>query len=253
MALAIPAGLCVLPAFAQQSAASASSTPQSVLVELFTSEGCSDCPPADDVLGRLDAGQPITGVHAIVLSEHVTYWNHLGWSDPFSLDVIDQHQDDYVREFSLPSPATPQFVVDGSAQVAGNNPGKLAQEITTAAKTPKLELQIADARLAADGSVNFSVKAPAAHKGSLVAAVAEDAAQSEVARGENAGKTLRYAAVVRAYKEFGSSALDGRPLRLAGSDLQRAEKDNEPLRLVVFLAKSSGGRVLAVAQQTLSR
>jgi len=251
MALAIVAGLCLSPATAQQSPPATSATP--VLVELFTSEGCSDCPPADAVLEELDAKQPVPGAHVIVLSEHVTYWNHQGWSDPFSLDIIDQHQEQYVRDFSLPSPATPQFVVDGAEQVAGNDPPQLAQEITRAAATARPALQIADAHLAADGSVDFSVKADPNHKGTLVAAVAENVTQSQVARGENAGKTLHYVAVVRAFKEFGSNALDGRPLRLSGSDLQRAEKDGEPLRLVVFLYKSFNGRVLAVAQQSLGR
>jgi hypothetical protein len=236
---------------AKPSAAPAS--PQPVLIELFTSEGCSDCPPADAVLEILDAKQPIPGVEAIVLSEHVTYWNHQGWTDPFSFDEIDVRQQSYVRQFGLDSPATPQFVVDGSAQVAGNDPLKLAQEISHAAAIPKLAIEIADAHLGADGSVNFSVKAPPGHKGTLVAAVAEGGTQSQVARGENAGHTLHYVAVVRAFKEFGSSALDGRPLHLSTSDLQRAEKDDKPLRLVAFLVSNSNGHVVAVAEQTLGR
>ena len=231
----------------------APSAPQPVLIELFTSEGCSDCPPADAALEQLDAKQPVPGAQLIVLSEHVTYWNHQGWSDPFSLEIIDLHQEQYVRHFSLPSPATPEFVVDGGEQVAGYDPSKLAQEITHAAATPKLALQIGEARLAADGAIEFSVKGDPGHKGTLVAAVAENAAQSQIVRGENAGRTLRYVAVVRAFKEFGSGTADGRTLRLSGSELQRAEKDGEPLRLVVFLYNSSNSHVLGVAQRTLAR
>jgi len=253
MAVVLAVGLIVSPAIAQQSPQAAPAASSPVLVELFTSEGCSDCPPADAVLEVLDTRQPIPGVQTIVLSEHVTYWNHQEWSDPFSLDIIDRHQDQYVRHFSLPSPATPQFVVDGTEQVAGNDPPKLAQEISRAAATPKLAIQIADAHIAPDGSVNFSVKTAAVHKETLVAAVAENANQSQVKGGENAGKTLHYVAVVRAYKEFGSSALDGRPLRLSGSDLQHAEKDDEPLRLVVFLYNSSNSKVLGVTEQPLTR
>ena len=240
-------------ASAQQNASAATAAHSPVLIELFTSEGCSDCPPADAVLEQLDAQQPVPGVQAIVLSQHVTYWNHQGWSDPFSLDIIDLHQEQYVRHFSLPSPATPQFVVDGTEQVAGNNPSVLTQEIARAAEITKIAMQIADAHLAADGSVDFTVKTDSGHKGTLVAAVAENATESQVARGENAGRTLHYVAVVRAFKEFGSNSIDGRQLRLSGSDLQRAEKDGEPLRLVVFLYNPSNSQVLAVAQQTLSR
>ncbi len=253
LALAAVAVLFVLPAANGQSPSSqpAPQHPNPVLVELFTSEGCSDCPPADTLLERLDAQQPISGAQIVVLSEHVTYWNHQGWMDPFSLVDIDQRQQAYVQQFSLPSPATPEFVVDGAAQVAGMDPNKLVQEITTAGAAPKLDLELGDAHRAADGSITFTVKATAP-KTTLLAAVAENATQSVVARGENAGKTLHYIAVVRVLKDFGSNAADGRPLRLSGGDLLKAEKDNEPLRLIAFLVSKKDGHVVAVAQQTLS-
>src|SRR5579863_9290925 len=97
--LALPAPSIGQDAKPQPSPASA--TP--VLVELFTSEGCSDCPPADDLLSRLDREQPIPGVHVVVLSEHVTYWNHDGWTDPFSMPEVDGRQNDYVARFHLQS------------------------------------------------------------------------------------------------------------------------------------------------------
>jgi hypothetical protein len=247
--------LFLLPPVKGQSQAAQATSPNRtpVLVELFTSEGCSDCPPADAILTKLDAEQFVQGADAIVLSEHVTYWNHQGWNDPFSLNDVDQRQDDYVQQFKLPSPATPQFVVDGAAQVAGADPRKLILEISSAAVAPKPAVQIEDAHRASDGSIDFTVKADLGTKANLVAAVAENATQSSVAGGENAGRTLHNVAVVRALKDFGSNAADGRPLKLAGTNVMKAEKDGEPIRLVVFFVNHSNGHVVALAEQTLAQ
>jgi hypothetical protein len=226
---------------------------QPVLVELFTSEGCSDCPPADALLAQLDTAQSVPGAQAIVLSEHVTYWNHLGWRDPFSLDAMDQRQQNYARQFSLSSIYTPQVVVDGAQELVGGDAVKLNRAVARAATTPKPTLAVGDAHRGPDGSVQFNVHTSSGPKANLVAAIAENATRSEVARGENAGRTLHHVAVVRVLKEFGSSSADGRPLQLSGANLLNAEKDGEPLRLVVFLVNPVNGHVLAVTEQTLSQ
>jgi hypothetical protein len=226
---------------------------QPVLVELFTSEGCSDCPPADALLAKLDQQQFISGAEAIVLSEHVTYWNHLGWSDPFSFASIDARQQNYAQHFGLDSVYTPQMVVDGAAQFVGSDSAKLKQAVARAATAPKPALAISNAQRAPDGTVVFQVRAATGAEATLVAALAENATRSEVARGENAGRTLHHVAVVRVLKNFGSGAADGRQLQLPGAGNIAQEKDGEPLRLVVFLVSPSSGHVLAVAQQTLGR
>ncbi len=249
VALAATAFLLCLPAWGQSSVSPAPRQPNPVLVELFTSEGCSDCPPADAVLAQLDT-QVIPGAQVIVLSEHVTYWNHQGWTDPFSFDEIDLRQQEYVRQFGLDSPATPQFVVDGAMQVAGTNPPVLAGFIRRAAAAPKIQVEIGNAQRRENGAVEFTVHTGTAAKATLFAVIAENATHSEVSHGENAGRTLHHVAVVRAIEEFGSSATDGRTLQLSGGNVVRAEKDGEPLRLVVFLVSHS--RVVGAAEQTLN-
>src|SRR5208337_5586597 len=97
--IAVGMGWFALAAVSQTGMSNASTPRQPVLDELFTSEGCSDCPPADALLARLDTTQFVPRAEAIVLSEHVTYWNHQGWSDPFSFDAIDTRQQNYAQQF----------------------------------------------------------------------------------------------------------------------------------------------------------
>jgi hypothetical protein len=223
-----------------------------VLVELFTSEGCSDCPPADALLAKLDATQSIPGAQVIVLSEHVTYWNHLGWRDPFSFEAMDERQQRYVTQFSLEGSYTPQAVVDGAAQVVGNNATAVSRAVGQAALTAKQKIALENARWV-DGDVEFSVRSVAAPGETLFAVLAEDATHSEVARGENAGRTLHHVAVVRTLKEFGANAADGRSLRVSGGELSQRSKGVGPVRLVVFMVDRRTGHIAAVAEEKLNR
>src|SRR5581483_2849025 len=138
---------------------------QPVLVELFTSEGCSDCPPADDLLGQLDTQQFVPGAEAIVLSEHVTYWNHEGWRDPFSFSAMDERQQQYARVSSLDSIYTPQVVVDGAEQLVGSDAPKLQSAIGNQAAKPKLAITSENARIDPAGSISFTVQLPHDAKG----------------------------------------------------------------------------------------
>jgi hypothetical protein len=223
-----------------------------VLVELFTSEGCSDCPPADALLAELDAKQFVPGAEAIVLSEHVTYWDHQGWRDPFSLEAMTQRQEEYIRRFALDSAYTPQMVVDGTGQFVGSNGRALLAAVNKAAAKPKISLSIENARWD-HGSVRFAVHGQKANGTKLFAVLAANATHSEVARGENAGRKLNHTAVVRVIKQFSSDATDGRLLELPAGPLAQPNEANGPVRLVVFLADSGSGQVRAAAQQVLSR
>jgi len=221
-----------------------------VLVELFTSEGCSDCPLADALLAEIDAKQFAPGAEAIVLSEHVTYWNHLGWRDPFSMDTMTQRQEAYVRRFGLDSAYTPQMVVDGTSQFVGSDGRALLSAVNKAATRPKLALLIENARWDHD-SVRFAVRAKKVLDTKLIAVLAADATRSEVARGENAGRTLHHTAVVRAMKEMNGTDADGRMLSLDLGRTQKTAAMDGKTRLVVFAVDRRTGRVIAAAEQRL--
>ncbi len=250
-------GLQAIAVSQQQSppvAANPDAARRPVLVELFTSEGCSSCPPADALLARLDADQFVDGARAIVLSEHVTSWDDQGWRDPFSLDIVTYRQQDYAEQFKLGSPYTPQAVVDGTAQVLGSNERALSSAIAHAAQSPKQELTIANAQLSGS-EVHFAVHSAAAPRAMLVAVLAEDETHSIVSSGENAGHTLHHVAVTRVLKKMDANFADGRPitLKLPGSNKSSSPGKAVPLRLVVFLADKHSGQVIAVAEQTITR
>ena len=225
-----------------------------VLVELFTSEGCSSCPPADALLARLDANQFVDGARAIVLSEHVTYWDQQGWRDPYSLDTVTYRQQDYADHFGLSSPSTPQVVVDGTVQFVGTNERALSRDVAQASLNPKQEITISNAQLSGD-TVRFAVHSAAAPRATLIAAVAEDEAHTVVTGGENSGHTLHHVAVTRVLKKMDSGFADGRPLtlKIPAANKSKSAENPVPLRLVVFLADKHSGQVIAVAEETITR
>jgi hypothetical protein len=250
--LLVLAANIVVPLSGQASPQPAPARRVPVLVELFTSEGCSDCPPADALLAKLDASQPISGVQAIVLSEHVTYWNRQGWSDPYSLDAMTDRQNQYVQRFGLDSSYTPQMVVDGTDQFVGSNARALIAAVEKEAKAPRQSLAIEGAHWDR-GAAQFSIHASAPTSAKLVAVLAADATHQEVSGGENAGRTLHHTAVVRVIKEYGADAADGRALKLPGGPLAQKNEANGAVRLVVFLVDRKSGHVLGAAEQTLPR
>ena len=174
-----------------------------VLVELFTSEGCSSCPPADRVLAQLEREQTNTSVEIITLALHVDYWNYLGWRDEFSAAAYSQRQSGYAEAFKIDSIYTPQMVVDGQTQFVGSNLGTAQKAITDAAKTSKTPIELSTT----ENKLKVKISDLSAGENSYVwLAIAEDDLKTSVKRGENSGKTLNHVSVVREMKLLGNLA-----------------------------------------------
>ena len=217
-----------------------------VLVELFTSEGCSSCPPADALLQAIDREQPIPGAQVIVLSEHVDYWNYEGWRDPFSSPDATERQNTYAARFSQDSPYTPEAVVDGSRGMNGSDRRALFGAIEQSAQQPKLEIVITSA--AANGkSVEAGVKVAAHPHADLYAVLADDHDESSVARGENSGRRLEHVAVMRSIQKVGR--VDKGLESQIHFDLP--SHPAQKLRLVVFAEERGTGHILGVAETRL--
>lgn len=184
-------------------ASSETATP--VVVELFTSEGCSSCPPADDLLRRIANGTSNDGQPIVALSEHVTYWNQLGWADPFSQDAFSSRQDRYGATLATGEVYTPQAVVNGRVQFVGSDAGALSRALHSQLGIAGVPLHIVQLRRDGDGLVLqiHSGPLPGGKAVELWAAVTDDADTSSVLRGENGGRTLRHAAVVRSLTRVG--------------------------------------------------
>jgi hypothetical protein len=204
--------------------------PAPVLVELFTSEGCSDCPPADLLLARLDG-------HAIVLSEHVDYWNQLGWKDPFSSALFSRRQEMYSSELGAKGPYTPQMVVDGETEFVGSDASRAAGEIAKAARRPKADIRLT--RSAAGLQVDIASTPSSAD---VWMALADDRDESQVAAGENRGRRLEHVAVVRSLQKIGAVKHGG-----SFSHLVEVPASAVSQRVVVFVQQSGQGRVMGAA------
>jgi hypothetical protein len=170
--------------------ASAAAGDRPILVELFTSEGCSSCPPADALLAEL-AGRP----DVLALSFHVDYWDRLGWKDPFSLPAATQRQQRYAELLDLATVYTPQIVVDGKWQAVGSDRAEVARALG-AARNERADMPIV---LAVDrGRAQITLGAGGKEAAATVLLVGFDRGHvATVARGENAGRTLTHVDVVR--------------------------------------------------------
>lgn len=198
-----------------------------VLVELFTSEGCSSCPPADRLLESLDR-------QAVVLSEHVDYWDRLGWRDPFSGHANTQRQEAYARGFGIEGPYTPQMVIDGVTEFVGTDARRAMDEIGRARSREKIGVHLA--RTAAGVQVQID---PAAKAADVWLALADDSGTSQVAAGENQGRSLHHVAILRSLRKIGA-------MKRGAGFAQNVAAPPGAGRVIVFVQESGLGKVYGV-------
>jgi hypothetical protein len=237
-----------------RSGSDSSRTP--VLIELFTSEGCSDCPPADALLEKLDRSQPVNGAELIVLSEHVDYWNDDGWRDPYSSHEYSERQTAYANHFGLRSVYTPQMVVDGHFELVGSDERQAILAIEKATKAEKVPVSVWSIHLGASNVVTMHVDAGrlpssiAARSADVFVATADESDESRVSRGENAGRTLKHVAVLRSLIQVGTVSQSGGFSRDVTVNVNPSSAGN--LRVVAILQETTAGKVLGVGSARLS-
>lgn len=225
-----------------------------VIIELFTSEGCSSCPPADALLTKLEADQPIAGAEIIGLEEHVDYWNHDGWTDPYSSAEWTLRQQEYVARFKGESPYTPQMIVDGQREFSGNNVRAAQEAVQQAARREKISVSIASDASVKQNALSFEVRVTnsrgttEAAKADIWLAVTEAALRTAVRSGENRGRTWEHASIVRSLQKIGSTSFRGSVPFLANPQVKlRSNWKKENLRIVVFVQERNSWRILGAA------
>src|SRR6266478_2896053 len=214
----VPASIVLLTLLSLRYLGTASAEPKSisdatartpVLIELFTSEGCLDCPPADALLERLDRSQPLRNVEMVVLSEHVDYWDDIGWKDPYSSHEFSIRQSDYAHRFRLDAVYTPQMVVDGDVEFVGSDERRAIRVTANAAKAEKVPVALSSVHLEGNALALHVESGPLTSSASpksanVLLVVADDSDQSNVMRGENDGRILKHVAVVRSLTQVGT-------------------------------------------------
>jgi hypothetical protein len=225
-----------------------------VVLELFTSEGCSSCPPADALLAQLAEQQPVGGAELIALEEHVDYWDHQGWNDPFSSAQWTQRQQDYAAGLADHGVYTPELVVNGRTGFVGSRTAETYRAITGAIAQPHTEISISVLKPENRKHEGLRVEA-----GKLVGAQQNDTAEvwlavtetglhNAVSGGENAGQDLHHAPVVRWLHKAGNAGRDAAPSFAGESDLKLDSAwKRSNLRIVAFIQEKHSRHILGAA------
>ncbi len=212
------------------------------VLELFTSEGCSSCPPADELIGKIKAE---SHNNLFILAYHVDYWNRLGWKDVFSKPEWSARQQEYAKHLATEGVYTPQLVVNGHTEFVGSNEIKLRNELAknTAAGESKLIITVAKA---AGNLVHVTYEARTANPSLLNIALVQTDAVTQIKRGENKGRELHHVYIVRELKTIELSNING------SVDIEiPAELKNIPFSIISFIQQKDNFLITAAAKASL--
>jgi hypothetical protein len=222
-----------------------------VLVELFTSEGCSSCPPADALLAQFEAQQPISGAEVVALEEHVDYWNQQGWLDPFSSAQWTERQQKYAASRRDEQIYTPQMVINGHAQFVGSHESQARHEIEQAALQPGMEISLEATPAEKKDAARFKVAVAAlssndaGDQAEVWLAVTESGLHSAVKAGENSGRDVHHADVIRILHKLGAADAHKSPSFSAEHTVKLDHSWNrQNLRTIAFVQEKRSLRVL---------
>jgi len=214
---------------------------QLTVVELFTSQGCSSCPPADELLGDLSKRDDV-----LALSFHVDYWDYIGWKDPFANPAYTQRQRDYARRFDLSYVYTPQTVIQGAAQEVGSHRGPILGAIERVKKREQVPVTLG--HVGKDGKITVSIPARAVtEEADVLMVVIDRKHETPVKRGENGGRTLKNYNVVRAMRRIGT--WEGKALQIPATLADMSYDGGDDC--VVLVQSIATGRILGAAKLAL--
>ena len=229
-------------------------------MELFTSEGCSSCPPADALALELERSSLVAGTEVVVLSEHVDYWDRLGWRDAFASPFFSERQRRYARQLGQSGVYTPQMVIDGRRELVGSDRSQALKAISAASSEPKAVVHVLPGvpqTSPAGVSVPLAVHLQASggsvpnEAAEVYLMIAEGALVSRVARGENAGRTLQHPAVVRRFLGLGPLDRTGKGFSVQQEVHLEPGWNPNHLRAVVIAQERTSGRVLGIGSVAL--
>jgi hypothetical protein len=226
-----------------------------VLVELFTAEGCSSCPPADTLLERMIETQPAGGAEIVGLGEHVDYWDGRGWKDRFSSAAMTARQQQYAARASSNDLYTPQMVVDGRDVFVGSDVNAARRAIERAVDASHGIVHLEAGTQSADVvalsiAVSDLPASSAGDRADIYVAVTEDRLRTDVKRGENHGRTLTHSAVVRELRTIGE--VRGGVASVRTNIKLSPEWRRDHLKIVAFVQERDSRRVLATAATALT-